>query len=294
MENEGLVTFTALGTTWWIELFDEVDETTRGSAKGTAASCLSTFEAMFSRFLPHSLLSQLNRDRIITNPPPLFIETLSYGQALYAKTGGIFNLLIGDTMTARGYTADYRFIPSGSLSTPVYDPREVLSITPIAVILRAGSLDIGGFGKGYVIDIMAQQLRRLGVHHFLINGGGDLYVTSEHGAPITIHLEHPTEAGISLGSVQLFNQGFAASSPFKRSWQHKSKLLSHIMLEDGNVPDVATFVVAQNARDADAFATTCTLTDEATSLSLAKRANLSVARYSPDTNQLWRTPGFVL
>jgi len=87
-------------------------------------------------------------------------------------------------MSARGYDSSYSLSPHVDLATlPLPDPRSAITITDDAITLTAGALDIGGFGKGYLIDLLAQDLKAHDLHHFLINGGGDIYVTSNQGQP---------------------------------------------------------------------------------------------------------------
>jgi thiamine biosynthesis lipoprotein len=200
---------------------------------------------------------------------------------LYRRTYGIFNCLLGDVLVARGYGTGRAADASAARPVPTTD----LSITKEAITLKNGSFDPGGFGKGYVIDELATLLKNAGVQHFLINGGGDIFGTSEpDGSPFTIHLEHPTEPDTYLGTTTLHHQGFAASSPFKRIWKQGDTTHTHIVGET----DAATFVIAETARDADAFATACLLATPKQITTFADQNHLGVARYHPATSELTR------
>lgn len=278
----------ALGTTWWIEIFDDIDDDERRAAFGSAALIISDFETKYSRFRPDSLISRLNETKEISAPSPELVTLLTYGQALYSRSNEIFNILIGESMVARGYDNAYSLTPQAELAsvfTP--NPNTALIITPTLITLLAGSIDIGGFGKGYVIDLVAKEFISRGIQYFLINGGGDIYTTSNHCEPITIYLEHPTQPRLSIGETTLVDQGFAASSPYKRQWHHKQQSLSHLMLDNNTIPTIATFTKALTARDADAFATTFTLTDQTTIHNLSLREKIQTANYLPAKNELW-------
>lgn len=278
----------ALGTSWWLEIYDKIDSCTEHSAYAVVRTTLAEFENRYSRFRPDSWLSQLNRERSFSSPDPEFQALLTYGLQAYARTAGTFTILIGNEMIARGYDATYSFVPGTQPASPP-DPHTILSINPRKITLHDNwTIDIGGYGKGYVIDLISTKLTELGLRCFLVNGGGDLYVTSDHGAPVTIHLEHPTQPGFGIGTADLKCAGFAASSPFKRQWRVAEKTYSHLMSEANQHDPVATFAVATTARDADVFATTCALLSEADCERLAHKEQCKVIRYNPITQQLWR------
>lgn len=277
--------FSALGTHWWIELFDQLDEQQRAVIFNDCTLFITQFEAIYSRFKSDSFVSRLNTERVVHDCDDDIITLIRYSKELFSKSNGTFNVLTGDVLEKRGYNASYSFVEStdsGVAGNPITD----LIIADTTVSLTAGRLDIGGFGKGYLIDLVAERLKTVhGCTEFLINGGGDLYVTTEHGAPITIHLEHPTEPGISIGSWQIKNQGFAASSPFKRRWKTTTGTTDHIV---GTHDDVASYVIAATAGEADAFATTTLLLSETDCQTLATKNHLRLARFNPATNQLWQ------
>jgi FAD:protein FMN transferase len=290
------LTFEALGTTWWIEIFADISGETRHVMLHDLAIFAAHFEATYSRFRSDSTLSQLNIKRTLPSPALDVTELLQYGVDLYDRTNHHFNLLIGERLLARGYDADYSFvIDESKLEVIVPDPRTALTITDTVITLQAGLLDIGGYGKGYLIDLIAERLRSVhGQTEFLINGGGDMYGTTEHGAPIMIHLEHPTKPSYSLGTTTLLNQGFAASSPHKRSWKRDGTNYTHIVSTvDTPTTDIdASFILADSARDADAFATVALLMPPAEFATVATREKLAVATYQAEHERFTRSGSF--
>jgi len=203
------------------------------------------------------------------------MDILRYGQSLYGRTEGTFNFLLGSTLTARGYGTGPSALPGDIPPHPEHD----LEIRPDGIVLHAGGVDFGGFGKGYLVDLLSDYLKTRGVSDFLINGGGDLYGTSDNGTPISIHLEHPTEHEVYLGTTTLFNEGFAASSPFKRTWKQGDTTHNHIVGETV----AASFVKAKTAKEADAFATAALLTPEDAIAPLATCEGLGIATFVPAT-----------
>ncbi|MEZ4200616.1 MAG: FAD:protein FMN transferase [Candidatus Paceibacterota bacterium] len=121
-----------------------------------------------------------------------------------------------------------------------------------------GGFDLGGIGKGWCIDQLATAYKDIcGYQEFLINGGGDMYATEQTGKPYTVTLTHPTQPDQYIGTVDLYHAGFAASSPFVRSWVDKKtgQRNNHLLSEQA----VASYVVAPSCTEADVWATTLAL-----------------------------------
>lgn len=284
-------TFETIGTHFWIEIFDELSTEELDTTKGRIEFLCSQFNNAYSRFKTDSQISILNRERVLHSPSKELQEILSFGKALFIRTHQTFNLLTGHILEARGYDAHYSFTPDPTASLANCNPLFDLTIDVDEISLTCGNIDIGGYGKGWLIDLIAKDLRAHNVHYFLVNGGGDMYATSNHEKPITIYLEHPTEVGKYLIETTLFNQGFAASSPFKRQWSDKDTTYTHIV-SVSEFEEVATFVKARTVVDADAFATMAMLLPQDKLPYAAEIENLAVARFNPKTNELWQTQNF--
>jgi FAD:protein FMN transferase len=285
-------TFEAIGTHFWIEIFDEVSDEELKATKSRLELLSSVFNKQYSRFREDSWISILNRERIFKDPSQEYRAILALGKELYLESEGAFNILIGHILEASGYDTSYSFQVKDNLGTlPVCNPLTDLTITEKEISLSCGNIDIGGYGKGYLIDRMTDDLLAHGITYFLINGGGDMYATSDNNRPISIYLEHPIETGKYLLTTTLLNQGFAASSPFKRQWTHKDKTYTHI-IADTEIPPIATFVKADTATTADTFGTVSLLLSEEKLLALVKSKGLAFAKFTPATGQFWQTTNF--
>ncbi len=265
------ITLSALGTGWWIELFDEGSQERREFLEEEIATLMRSIEARFSRFKTDSLVGILNRERSIRTSDEDLITLVGLGRDMYRKTKGRFNILIGDALVARGYDQDY------SLTA---QERDITIGNPLPDI----EYENGEW------QLTAGLLQREGVVEFLINGGGDMYGTTERGEPITLFLEHPTEPDTYLGTTIIMNQGFAASSSHKRRWQTKAGATSHIV-GDQELVD-ASFVIAHDAVTADMFATTALLLPESEFVTLAGSQQIAYGLYTLNTGRFDSTPNF--
>ena len=245
----------ALGTVWHIELLENIDDIL--DIQVATEGFLEEFEIRYSRFKADSWLSQLNTNRVFKSPDSEFVTLLNRAVSFYKQTNGVFNIAIGEKMIAGGYDSAYSFNVKGTeVEVPVLT--DVLSVDSDLIRLDNGSLDLGGIGKGFAIDILAQMYKqKFNLQYFLINGGGDIYATSDNGQPITITLAHPTDNRLGIGSVDLLEQGFAASSPYVRAWPDKvtGKVHNHLLTNK----NMASYVVASSACIADVWATTCAI-----------------------------------
>lgn len=284
-------TFHALGTTWWIEIFHELTPVKSADIQQAVSTLVTNYERDYSRFIVDSDISTLNQERSLSNPSLELLQLLTYGKQLYLRTDTTFNLLTGHLLEARGYDASYSFKDTetgASAGNPITD----LTLEPNQITLTQGNIDIGGFGKGYLIDKIAQLFAsNFGLEEFFINGGGDMYATHQNNQPITIYLEHPTIPGVMVGSTPLLHQGFAASSPHKRVWTNASGTHHHIIADI--LTSDATFVKAASAADADAFATTALQLDQSQLNQLVHSENLAVAQYTVTTKILSSTSNFL-
>lgn len=248
--------FPALGTYWWVELFN-ADNARQDELTELITSRLTSFDATYSRFNPESLVYRLNTEGFMAldqvPDPDEFLELLAIGTDLHVDTEGVFNFLTAAAQVAAGYGGADSVRPAAGDTLP--NPEIDLLITDNEIKLERGAVDLGGFAKGWLIDDLATSLREeLGLEHFLINGGGDMFATStDTGEPIEIVVEHPLVADTFIAKIPLLNQGFAASSTSKRTWEKDGTLQQHI-LQTHNAT-AAAHVIAADAMTADIFAT---------------------------------------
>ncbi len=290
-----LPTISGLGTTWWIEIFDDCGTEKLQVIFNDLQLFINNFNNNYSRFDSKSHLSQLNKNRQVEYPSTEFQDLLQFGITLYRDTDKVFNFLIGAQLEAIGYDADYSFTPK-DISPIISNPITSLLLTTNLITLTDGLIDMGGYGKGYLIDLIAKHLKeKYALEYFLINGGGDMYATSNFKKPISIYLEHPTIPNTYLVESKLFNEGFAASSTKKRHWKSAGKKFTHIIdskTGQSNDSDLGVFVKAPEAKLADAWATTMLLSSPEKHLQKLRANNIKVAIFTAENNQLYYYENF--
>ena len=242
----------ALGTRWYFEFFEDISET----LEQKIINQIHSFECSYSRFLSDSLLSILNKNKTLLGPPKELQNILKLGLKYYQKTNTVFTLSGERALSSTGYNDEYTFIAEKKRAE-IPELSTSLEVSEQKIILyNNASLDLGGIGKGFLIDQIAQMLLKEEVQFFVINAGGDIFVTSDHGKPIELYLEHPTQKTSLIGSVCLQNQALAVSSPFKRAWKDSVTGVQYNHILSENVVEFASFVIAETATEADVWATT--------------------------------------
>jgi thiamine biosynthesis lipoprotein len=290
-----LFTLDALGTKWWIEIFSELTEEKSQTVYDGLRFLIFEFESNYSRFREDSKLSILNKHKYLDNPSDEFLELIKIGKKLYRDTDGVFNILSGEYLEAIGYDKTYSFTKKDNHVIRPKDPNTSIIFNEDKVTLSEGLIDIGGYGKGYLIDKIAKHLKNNEVNYFLINGGGDMYATSDFDRPITIYLEHPDNNETIIAETKLLNEGFAASSTKKRRWQKNGQDYSHIIDTNNGqslITDSGIYIKAPFAVLADAWATTLVIAKPIKYSKILNEERVKLAIYEANSNNIEYYNGF--
>jgi thiamine biosynthesis lipoprotein ApbE len=176
---------------------------------------------------------------------------LTKGKEMSVLTKGVFDLFIKERLEDKGYGVKGNHVDNYS------DSESDFVITEEVIQLKGKkSIDLGGIGKGYLLDVLAEILKkRFNVHEFLINGGGDMYGTHQGGEAIVVYIQNPEDRNVLIGSFGIKNQSLCASSSYVRSWIHDDKVKNHFITKDQREIWAASFVVGDNATLTDMLAT---------------------------------------
>ncbi|HEX5364910.1 MAG TPA: FAD:protein FMN transferase [Gallionella sp.] len=95
---------------------------------------------------------------------------------------------------------------------------------------KAVKLDLGGYAKGYALDRAAQLLRKRGIHHALINIGGNIMALGQHGKrPWRVGIQHPRQSG-ALASLELHDgEAIGTSGDYQRYFELNGKRYCHLI-----------------------------------------------------------------
>lgn len=124
----------------------------------------------------------------------------------------------------------------------------------------------GAIAKGYIADMLKEDLLRQGVSSALINLGGNIQTigSKPDGSDYQIGLQKPFEDnGEMISQVSVSDKSVVTSGIYQRCFTYDGKIYHHILNPENGYPaetDLnAAVVIASSSVDADAYSTICML-----------------------------------
>lgn len=239
------------------------------SAFGRVREEARRFERLFSRTLPHSDISCLNREKggpveISRDTADLLGCALSY----CADSDGRFDITMGtavqlwdlrraiipsqDALREAVAHVDWRGVrvwgADGRHFAQLVDPQ--------------AAVDVGGIAKGWIADRFTNALVEAGLENFLINLGGNVVAHGEKpgGIAWNIGIRDPRDESSIVGAVPLCDASAVTSGIYERCCEVNGKFYHHILSPETGMPvqtDVAgATVIADRSVDAEGYSTT--------------------------------------
>lgn len=191
-------------------------------------------EQKFSRYREDNIVHAINTGN--GRPIPIDEETgrmLHYAGQCYDLSGGRFDITSGILRRA------WRF--DGGEFSP--DQRQIdallenvgwnkVELMPESIRLRPGmEIDLGGIGKEYAADRVADQLFEQSEASLMVNFGGDIRAIAVDAAslPWIIGIEDPHRDGGVVGSLEVANGAAATSGDARRFCVVGGRRLGHIL-----------------------------------------------------------------
>ncbi|GGF82143.1 FAD:protein FMN transferase [Paenibacillus albidus] len=124
-------------------------------------------------------------------------------------------------------------------------------------------LDLGGIGKGYAADRIADYLKEQGLQNAMINLGGSSIIalgTKPDDLPWNIGLQDPDKSrGTQLGTIKISDEVIDASGVYERFFLQDGVRYHHILNPRNGFPSQnglkSITIMSPNATDADALST---------------------------------------
>ncbi len=222
---------------------------------------LGRLEAELSRFIENSDISRINN--LAANQPLQIglaaFECLQLCARIYAETNGAFDITIGSLLGCWLNEDKTMRIPSEE-QLNLARQRTGLQLLrldeaehTVQLLTDSVQIDLGGFGKGYAVDRMAELLREWSIDTALIHGGGSSVLAlggppGTKGWPLT--LSSPGSRKQTLARLYLQDQALSGSGLQK----------DHLFIDPHTARPVenkrAAWACAPTAATADALSTT--------------------------------------
>lgn len=219
------------------------------------------FAARFSRFKKESELSRFNASEGGAVSPELF-SLLQASSRSHILTQGVFDPSILPALVEIGY-GGAEDQPSASAQPHSF---EQLIFDETAQAVRKPKrllIDLGGIGKGYIVDKVASRLMEK-YEHGIVDAGGDMRIFGgDRGQDIdtwAIDVENPFDATQPLTTLLVTDCAVATSGISRKHWQKEGQKYHHLIdpfsgtsAETGMIQ---VTVIASQAIEADVFAKT--------------------------------------
>ena len=246
-----------------------------------AERMLRHLERRWSRFLPDSDISRLNRSpgrAVPVDPSPLTLVDRMV--AAWTTSAGRYDPTLLPELLRAGYVASLEDARARTAPPAVGQEAPPWALLDVevdhdrsTVTLPPGiSLDPGGIGKGLAADLVASWLVDRGASGALVDVGGDL---RSIGRPPTAHgwvvrVEDPFVPGEVAMVLALDRGGVCTSSTRSRRWMHEGAEHHHLIdprTRREAVTDLASAtVLAPTAAEAEVRATSALLAGSALAL----------------------------
>jgi thiamine biosynthesis lipoprotein len=239
-----------------------------GSAADAVAlvrRALLAWHARFSRFLPDSELSRVNRDACETLPvSPMMARLAKAVRDAGCMSGGLVDATLLDQLERAGYAHDLpgsvalhaalSLAPARMPASPALERqwREVnVDLTACTLTRPPGlALDSGGLAKGLCADALGELLATHA--SFAIDCAGDLLVGGAAATTRPILVQSPFD-GCTLHTFELARTGVATSGIGRRSWLAPDGTPAHHLLDPATGKPAFTGVVQATALAASAL-----------------------------------------
>ncbi len=288
-----------------------VDLKLRGVSDQQAKEAVQVVERAFQRMhrdwhaWKPGELSALNRSFASDKPHPVtpfLLPLITQSQLLFEQSEGLFNPAIGKLIALWGFHSDE--LPSG----PPPSPEAIAALVDLAPGMDdlevsngqvrshnpAVALDFGGFAKGYALDIAIDLLHKQGVESAIVNAGGDLCVSGDHGGrPWRVGVRHPQGVGILAAVDALDGECLLTSGNYERYRKHDGVRYPHIIDPRDGLPVrhiASATVIDREGGRADAAATALTVAGPGDWYHVARRMRLKYVMLVDEAGTVYMNP----
>jgi thiamine biosynthesis lipoprotein len=203
-----------------------------------AIDWIARFEARYSRFLPESIVGQINARSGDGDWLELDDEAdrlLSLCAEMHRLTRGVFDPAALPLLRIWDWKADPPRIPDESAIRAALEVCgwDKVQRRPRAIRLpiAAMGIDLGGIGKEYAVDRLIALARTFGIADVMVDIGQDIRVIGQSPGKDAwyIGLEEPDRPGECWTAVRLTDQAVATSGDYFRSFIVGGRRYGHIL-----------------------------------------------------------------
>ncbi|MBC8277150.1 MAG: FAD:protein FMN transferase [FCB group bacterium] len=254
-----------LGTAVTISIFDKGSLDDVNAELETVFNEMSVFDELWAANGDDSDIKLLreNAGKVSQDLDPRTFKLLADGVKLETETEGYFNLRMGPVTGLWGFHQQKRYVPSAQeINDKIHLIEGGMFFAGNSCLLgiEGMSLDIGGIGKGFAVDLAVDQLINDGAKAGIVEAGGDLQVFGlpEPGKPWKIGIRHPRNLEEFYAVLEIESGAVATSGDYQQYFIAEGIRFHHIIDPATGLPAnkcVSATVTAKSCIEADAAAT---------------------------------------
>lgn len=160
-------------------------------------------------------------------------DLINYGIKMYDKTDGYVDIALGNAIDVwKKYREEGNNIPglfelktSGGM-----DIKDILLENNKFRRLSDVKIDLGGYAKGYVTELVGNYLEKEGYTKYLINAGGNVKVGTRYkDTKYLVGLEEPFNETNIYKKINVENVSVVTSGSYQRYYEYDGKNYNHII-----------------------------------------------------------------
>jgi len=214
----------------------------------------SNVEKSLSSYDEDALVYRLNRDKKVSLDPYLY-EALSLSKAYYERSDAYFDITVGSiTKDLFSFGENEKLPSSEDLRNATLDINGLHFNKHKATLEKSLKIDLGGMGKGFGVDKVAEYFREVGAYEAIISASGDIRCLSE----CRVEVQDPFSDSTLL-SFETLHKDMAISTSGNYNRYVKSTKNNHLINPKLKRPQdkfiSITLIGSMKNSDLDAYAT---------------------------------------
>lgn len=266
---------------------------------------MKRLDAVMTTWTDTSEVSRINQN---AGKKPVAVSTETFevierAQDIAKKSNGVFDITVGAFKGLWKFDEDM----DGTLPDPAEVKKRLALVDYKQVVLdkrkktvfikkKGMSITLGGIAKGYAVDKCAAILRKAGFNDFMIQAGGDMYVSGKKGnEPWVVGIRDPRGTDLFAG-MPIENHSFSTSGDYERGFVKDDIRYHHILDPRDGQPARASRSVTIRAKDAftaDAWSKVMFILGPKAGMDIIKKYKLTDFEvvWVDDKNEVKMTPG---
>lgn len=251
----------AMDTVVQLDLYGEGAERAVSSIQAE----LFRLEQLLSRYRADSDIARLNAagGSAVTAAPET-AQLVAAALELRQRTAGLFDITVAPAMDLWGFSSGEHRVPSDAeLAAVLAHIGTAVSVdgTELTLSDPDGALDLGGIAKGYAGDVLADQIRQLGLESALLMLGGNVVLVGSrpNGSDWRVAVRDPQNTADYVGVLSASDCHVVTSGGYERNFQADGITYHHILDPRTGAPSdsglLSVTVVSDSGLLADALST---------------------------------------